>query len=60
MDDYHLDLDAIEARAAFLYADTDLGEFVERPEDADLLLGKDVPALVAEVRRLRDLNGERV
>lgn len=42
-----LDLDAIEARAAHLY------EYIDQPEDADVLAGTDVPALVAEVKRLR-------
>jgi hypothetical protein len=44
-----LDLDAIEARAAHLaeYACQDDGE-------GDTLAGTDVPALVAEIRRLRD------
>lgn len=42
-----LDLDAIEARAAHLY------EYVEQPEEADVLAGTDVPAMAAEIRRLR-------
>ncbi|MFJ8345083.1 hypothetical protein ACIQ9J_01645 [Streptomyces sp. NPDC094153] len=40
-------LDEIEARAGHLY------EYVQQPEEADVLAGTDVPALAAEVRRLR-------
>ncbi|WP_086732883.1 hypothetical protein [Streptomyces glaucescens] len=42
-----LDLDAIEARAAHLY------EYVQQPDEADVLAGTDVPAMAAEIRRLR-------
>ncbi|MFJ5151412.1 hypothetical protein ACIQCF_07455 [Streptomyces sp. NPDC088353] len=40
-------LDEIEARAGHLY------EYEQQPEEADVLAGTDVPALAAEVRRLR-------
>lgn len=42
-----LDLDEIDARAAHLY------EYADLPDDAEILAGTEVPALVAEVRRLR-------
>jgi hypothetical protein len=41
------DLDAIEARAAHLY------EYAQQTGEGDTLAGTDVPALLAEVRRLR-------
>lgn len=41
------DLDLIEQRAAHLY------EYDDLPDDVDILTGTEVPALVAEVRRLR-------
>jgi hypothetical protein len=41
-----LDLDQIEARAAHLY------EYVQQPEEADVLAGTDVPAMADEIRRL--------
>ncbi|CAL9349205.1 hypothetical protein SUDANB1_00426 [Streptomyces sp. enrichment culture] len=41
-------LDEIDTRAAHLY------EYVEQPEEADILAGTDVPVLLAEVRRQRD------
>ncbi len=41
-------LDEIEARAAHLF------EYVTMPTEADQLAGVDVPALIAEVHRLRD------
>jgi len=40
-------LDEIDARAAHLF------EYVTMPTEADQLTGEDVPALLAEVRRLR-------
>jgi hypothetical protein len=40
-------LDEIDARAATLY------EYVEMPDEGDILAGTDVPALLAEIRRLR-------
>lgn len=43
-----LDLDLIEARAAHLY------EYPAHAVDVEILAGTEVPALVAEVRRLRD------
>jgi hypothetical protein len=42
-----LNLDDIEARTAHLY------EYINQPEEADVLAGTDVPVLVAEVKRLR-------
>lgn len=42
-----LDLDLIERRAAHLYEYTDL------PDDVEILTGTEVPALVAELRRLQ-------
>jgi hypothetical protein len=40
-------LDEIAARAAWLY------EYVHQSKDGDILAGTEVPALLAEVRRLR-------
>jgi hypothetical protein len=48
-----LDLDAIEARAGGLY-EYATGLDTAWQEEADRLAGTDVPALVAEIRRLRD------
>jgi hypothetical protein len=41
-------LDDIATRAAHLY------EYVEQPQEADILAGTDVPALLAEIERLRN------
>jgi hypothetical protein len=43
----NLDRDDIEARAAHLW------EYVQQPDEADVLAGTDVPALIDTVRRLR-------
>jgi hypothetical protein len=40
------ELDEITTRAAHLY------EYVEQPQEADILAGTDVPALLAEIERL--------
>lgn len=45
-----IDLDEIATRATYLY------EYVRQPVEADVLAGTDVPALLAEVRRLRQQN----
>lgn len=42
-----LDLDLIEQRAAHLY------EYEDLPDDAEILTGTEVPALLAQVRRLQ-------
>jgi hypothetical protein len=42
------ELDEITTRAAHLY------EYVKQPQEADILAGTDVPALLAEIDRLRN------